>query len=48
MRYVSGTIDLGIMHSTSENLKLVGYIENGNGDGTYYRKITLATHFILL
>ena len=31
MRYISGTKDLGIMYSTSENFKLIGYIYNDNG-----------------
>ena len=31
MRYVSGTKDLGIMYSTSENFKLIGYTDNDNG-----------------
>ena len=30
-RYVSGTKDLGIMYSTSKNVKLIGYTNNNNG-----------------
>ena len=31
LRYVSGTKDLGIMYSTLENFKLIGYTKNNNG-----------------
>ena len=31
MRYVSGTKYLGIMYSTSEYFKLIGYIDSDNG-----------------
>ena len=31
LRYVSGTKDLGIMYSTSENFKLIGYTDSDNG-----------------
>ena len=40
MRYVSGTKDLGIMYSTSENFKLIGYTENDNGDSIDDKKST--------
>ena len=39
MRYVSGTKDLGIMYSTSENFKLIGYIDSDNGGNIDDRKI---------
>ena len=31
LRYVSGTKDLGIMYSTLENFKLIGYTDSDNG-----------------
>ena len=40
LRYVSGTKDIGIMYSTSENLKLIGYTDSNNGDNIYDRKST--------
>ena len=40
MRYVSGTKDLGIMYSTSENFKLIGYNDNDNGGSIDDRKST--------
>ena len=40
MRYISGTKDLGIMYSTSENFKLIGYTDSENGGNTYVRKST--------
>ena len=40
MRYVSGTIGLGIMYSTSENFKLTGYTNSDNGGSIDDRKST--------
>ena len=40
LRYVSGTKDLGIMYSTSENFKLIGYTDNENGGNIDGRKST--------
>ena len=40
LRYVSGTKDLGIMYSTRENFKLIGYTDNENGGSTNDRKST--------
>ena len=40
MRYVSGTKDLGIMYSTSENFKLNGYIDSDNGGSIDNKKST--------
>ena len=40
MRYVSGTKDLGIMYSTSEKFKLIGYNDSDNGGSTDDRKRT--------
>ena len=40
MRYVSGTKYLGIMYSTSENFKLIGYTDSDNGGSTDDKKIT--------
>ena len=40
MRYVSDTKDLGIMYSTSENFKLIGYTDSENGGNTYDKKST--------
>ena len=34
LRYVSGTKDLGIMYSTSEIFKLIGYTDSDNGGST--------------
>ena len=40
LRYVSGTKDLGIMYSTSENFKLIGYTDSDNGGSIDDRKST--------
>ena len=40
MRYVSGTKDLGIMYSTSETFKLIGYTDSDNGVSTNDKKRT--------
>ena len=40
LRYVSCTKELGIMYSTPENFKLIGYTDSDNGGRTYYRKST--------
>ena len=40
LRYVSGTKNLGIMYSTSENFKLIGYTNSDNGGSIYDRKST--------
>ena len=40
MRYVSGTKYLGIMYSTLENFKLIGYIDSDNGARIDDRKST--------
>ena len=40
MRYVSGTKDLGIMYSTTENFKLIGYTDSDNGGSIDDRKST--------
>ena len=40
MRYVSGTQDLGIMYSTSENFKLTGYTDSDNEGSIDDRKST--------
>ena len=40
LRYVSGTKYLGIMYSTSENFKLIGYIDSDNGGSIVDRKST--------
>ena len=40
MRYVSGTKYLGIMYSTSENFKLIGYTDSDNGGNIDDRKRT--------
>ena len=45
MRYVSGTKDLGIMYSTSKKFKIIGYIENDNGDNLDDRKRTYGYTF---
>ena len=39
LRYVSGTKDLGIMYSTSENFKLTSYTDSHNGGNIEDRKI---------
>ena len=38
LRYVSGTRDLGIMYSTLENFKLIGYTDSDNGGSIDDRK----------
>ena len=40
LRYVSGIKDLGIMYSTSENFKLIGYTDSDNGGSIDNRKNT--------
>ena len=45
LRYVSGTKYLGIMYSTSENFKLIGYTDSDNGGNTYDRKNTYGYRF---
>ena len=40
LRYVSGTKYLGIMYSTSKNLKLIGYTNSDNGGSVHDRKRT--------
>ena len=45
MRYVSGTKVLGIMYSTSENCKLIGYTHSDNGGSIDDRKITYGYTF---
>ena len=40
LRYVSGTRDLGIMYSTSENFKLIGYTDSDNVSNIDDRKNT--------
>ena len=40
MRYVSGTNDIGIIYSTLENFKLIGYIDSDNGGNIDDRKST--------
>ena len=45
MRYVSGTKDFGIMYSTSENFKLIGYTNSDNGGSTDDRKSTYGYTF---
>ena len=47
LRYVSGTKDLSIMYSTSENFKLIGYTNSDNGGNIDDRKSTsgYAFHF---
>ena len=45
LRYVSGRKDLGIMYSTSENFKLIGYTDSVNGGSTNDRKITFGYTF---
>ena len=45
LRYVSGIKDLGIMYSTLENFKLIGYTNSDNGGNTDDRKITYGYTF---
>ena len=40
MRYVSGTKDLGILYSTSQNFKLIGYTDTDNGGSIDDKKST--------
>ena len=40
MRYVSGTKDLGILYSTLENFRLIGYTNSDNGGSIDDWKIT--------
>ena len=40
LSFVSGTKDLGIMYSTSNNFKLIGYTDNDNGGNIDDRKST--------
>ena len=40
LRYASGTKDLGIMYSTSENFELIGYTDSDNGGSIDNRKST--------
>ena len=40
LRYVSGTKDFGIMYSTLENFKLIGYTDSDNGGSIDDRKST--------
>ena len=40
LRYVSGTKDIDIMCSTSENFKLIGYTDSDNGGNTDDMKST--------
>ena len=49
LSYVSGTKDLGIMYSTSENFKLIGYTDSDNGGSTDDRKNTsgYTFHFVI-
>ena len=42
---VSGTIDLGIMYSTLENFKLIGYTNSDNGGNIDDRKSTCGYTF---
>ena len=45
MRYVSGIKDLGIMYSTSENFKLIGYTDIDNEGITDDKKSTFGHTF---
>ena len=45
MRYVSGTKYLGIMYSTSENFKLIGYTDSDNWGSIDDRKSTFGYTF---
>ena len=45
MRYVSGTKHLGIIYSTLENFKLIGYTDSDNGGNTDERKSTCGYTF---
>ena len=45
LRYVSGIKDLGIMYSTLENFKLIGYIDSDNGGSIDNRKSTFGYTF---
>ena len=48
LRYVSGTKYLGIMYSTLENFKLIGYTDSDNGGNIDDRKNTsgYTFHFV--
>ena len=48
LRYVSGKKDLGIMYSTSENFKLIGYTDSDNGGSIDDRKRKYRYTFILV
>ena len=45
LKYVTGTKDLGIMYSTLENFKLIGYTDNDNGGSIDDRKCTYGYTF---
>ena len=45
LRYVSDIKDLGIMYSTLENFKLIGYTNSDNGGNTYDKKNTFGYTF---
>ena len=45
LRYVSGTKDLDIMYSNSENFKLTGYTDNDNQGSIDDRKSTFGYTF---
>ena len=45
LRYVSGIKDLGIMYSTSENFKLIGYTDSDNGGNIDDKKNTFGYTF---
>ena len=45
LRYVNGTKYFGIMYSTSEDFRLVGYTDNDCGGNTYDRKSTSGYRF---
>ena len=45
LRYVSGTKDLGIMYSTSEKFKVIGYTDSDNGGSIDDRKNTFGYTF---
>ena len=49
LMYVSGTKDLGIMYSTLESFKLIGYTDSDNGGSTDDRKNTsgYTFHFVI-
>ena len=45
LSYVSGTKDLGILYSTLEKFKLIGYTKNDNGGNIDDRKSTFGYTF---